>query len=86
MFVYTYTYKYIHTLVLLRNTHIYVCVHVCLYVYKLIDRTPPPREGFLFSMFPDQEPCERGPLSKNLVQILPGRSSYTRFLMRDHSK
>jgi len=25
----------------------------------LIERTPPPREGFLFTMFPDQEPCVR---------------------------
>jgi len=35
-------------------------------------------------MFP--EPCVRGPPSKNLVQILRGGSSYTRFLMRQHSK
>ena len=26
----------------------------------LIERTLPPREGFLFTMFPDQEPCVRG--------------------------
>ena len=46
----------------------------------------PPRGGFLLTMFPDQEPCVRGPPSKNLVQILRGGSSYTRFLMREHSK
>jgi len=38
---------------------------------KLIERNPP-RGGFLFTMFPDQEPCVRGPPSKNLVQILRG--------------
>jgi len=27
----------------------------------VIERTPPPRGGFLFSMFPDQEPRGRGP-------------------------
>jgi len=52
----------------------------------LIERNPPPRGGFLFIMFPDQEPCVRGPPSKNLVQILRGGSSYTRLLMREHSK
>ena len=52
----------------------------------LIERTSPPRGVFLFTMFPHQEPCVRGPPSKNLVQILRGGSSYTRFLMREHSK
>ena len=52
-----------------------------------IDRKkPPPGGGFLFTMFPHQEPCVRGPPSKNLAQILRGGSSYTRFLMREHSK
>ena len=37
-----------------------------------------PRGGFVFTMFPDQEPCVRGPPSKNLVQILRGGSSYAR--------
>jgi len=45
----------------------------------LIERNPPPRGGFLFTMFPHQELCVRGPPSKNLVQILRGGSSYTRF-------
>jgi len=31
-------------------------------------------------------PWVRGPPSKNVVQILRGGSSYTRFLMREHSK
>jgi len=53
---------------------------------KLIERNPPPRGGFLFTMFPHQEPCVRGPPSQHLVQILRGRSTYTRFLMREHSK
>jgi len=52
----------------------------------LIERNPPPRGGFLFSMFPDQEPCARGPPWKNKVQILRGGSSYTRFLIMEHSK
>jgi len=52
----------------------------------------PPREGFLFTMFPHQEAWVRGPFSKNLVQFFRGGSSYsrgssyTRFLMREHSK
>ena len=40
--------------------------------YILIKRTPPPRGGFLFTMFPHQELCVRGPPSKNLVQIHEG--------------
>jgi len=36
--------------------------------------TPPPRGGFLFTMFPHQEPCVRETPSKNLVQILRGGS------------
>ena len=51
------------------------------------DRTnPPPRGGFLISMFPHQELWVRGPPSKNLYQVLRGGSSYSRFLMREHSK
>ena len=37
----------------------------------LIERNPPPRGGFLFTMFPHQEPWVRGPPSKNFV---PGAS------------
>ena len=51
-----------------------------------LERTPPPRGGLLLTMFPHQEPCVRGPPSKHLVQILRGGSSYSRFLMREHSK
>jgi len=59
-----------------------VATHVCVWDSILscvwfalphIDRTPPPpRRGFRFTMFPHQEPCVRGPPSKNLVQILRG--------------
>ena len=52
----------------------------------LIKRNPPPRGGFLFAMFPHQEPCVRGPPSKDLYQVLGGGSSYTRFFVREHSK
>jgi len=52
----------------------------------LIDRNPPPREVFLFTVFPHKEPWDRGPPSKNLYQVLRGGSSYSRFLMRKHSK
>jgi len=34
----------------------------------------------------DQEPCVRAPPSKDLYQVLRGGSSYTRFLIREHSK
>jgi len=60
-------------------------IHVISPIYRygmtLIERTPPPRGGFLFTVFPYQEPCVRGPPSKNLVQILRGGGSYTRFLI-----
>ena len=59
---------------------------------KHVDRTnhvdrmnPPPRGGFLFTMFPHQEPWVGGPPSKRLVQILGG-SSYSRFLMKEYNK
>jgi len=39
---------------------------------SLTERNTPPRGGFLSTMLPHQEPCVRGPPSKNLVQILPG--------------
>ena len=54
--------------------------------HTLIEGNTPTRGGFLFTMFPHQELCVRGPPSKNLVHILRGGSSYTRFLMREHSK
>jgi len=61
----------------------------------LIERTPPPGGRFLFTMFPHQEPRVRGPPSKHLeapqilrggFEVLRGGSSYSRFLMREHSK
>ena len=56
-------------------------------MFKYVDRkNPPPRGGFLFTMFPHQEPCVRGPPSKDLYQVLRGGSSHTRFLIREHSK
>jgi len=45
-----------------------------------------PRGGFVFTMFPDQEPCVRGPPSKDLYQVFRGGSSSTRLLIREHSK
>jgi len=63
-----------------------VCQSVCLSVYLDRKNPPPPGGGFLFTMFPHQEPCVRGPPSKDLYQVLRGGSSYTRFLMREHSK
>jgi len=39
---------------------------------RLIAGNPSPRGGFLFSMFPNPEPGERGRLSKHLVHILGG--------------
>jgi len=46
----------------------------------------PPRGGFLFTMFPDQEAGGRGPPSKNLYQVLRGVSSLSGFLIREHTK
>jgi len=51
--------------------------------WNLIEGNPPTWAGFLFTMFPHQEPCVRGPPSKNLVQIHRGGSFHTRFLMRE---
>ena len=52
---------------------------------KTLLSTLPPQGGFLFTMFPHQEPWVRGPPSKHLVQIFRGRSSYSQILMREHS-
>ena len=57
-----------------------------MYDITLIEKKSPPRGGFLFTMFPHQEPCVRGPPSKDLYQVLRGESSYTPFLMRELSK
>jgi len=60
----------------------FVCICACM----LIERYPPPRGGFLFTMFSDQEPRGKGRPSKNLYQVLRGWSSYSRFLIREHIK
>jgi len=39
---------------------------------NLIQRNPPPRGGFLFTMFPHQEPCVREPPSKNCARFFEG--------------
>jgi len=54
--------------------------------HRFIERTPPPRGGFLFIMFLHQDPWVRERPSRNLFQVLRGRSSYSRFLMRVNSK
>jgi hypothetical protein len=46
-------------------------------VWPSWSKETPPRGGFLFTMFPHQEPCVRGPPSKDLYQVLRGWSSYT---------
>jgi len=38
----------------------------------VIERNPPLWGGFLFTMFPHQEPCVRGPPSKDLYQVIEG--------------
>jgi len=72
---YAYT-QGIHT-----DTHSHICI-LCTSLYSvyttyrhpvtLIERNPPPRGGFLFTMFPHQEPWVRGPPSKDLYQVLRG--------------
>ena len=67
-------------------------LHTITQWHTLIERNPSPRGGFLFTMFPHQEPvpssktmCKKTPLEEPCT-ILRGGSSYTRFLMREHSK
>ena len=52
----------------------------------LIERNPPPRGGFSFTVFPHQEPCVIGPPSKDLSNVSSRGSSYTWLSMREHSK
>ena len=66
-----------------RDAFISVKCRICM--LKLIERNPRPRGGFLFTIFPHQEPCVRGTPPKDLYQVLRGGTSYTRFLMRGHS-
>jgi len=56
------------------------------FIHTLIERNPHPQGGFLFTMFPDQEPGGRGLPSKHLVQFFRGGSSSSGFLLREHSK
>jgi len=64
----------------------FISVKCRICMLKLIERNPRPRGGFLFTIFPHQEPCVRGTPPKDLYQVLRGGTSYTRFLMRGHSK
>jgi len=57
-----------------------------LFYYTLIERTSPPRGGFLSTMFPHQAPGGRGPPSKHLVQILRRGSFSSGFLIREDGK
>ena len=63
----------------------YITKYLYVYIYILIERNPPSRGCFPFTMFPHQEPWVGGPPSRNLYQVRGG-SSYTLFLMREHSK
>jgi len=51
---------------------------------QVIERTPPTRGGFPFTMFPHQVPWVRGLPAKHLVQFFRGGSSYSRFLILTH--
>jgi len=81
MYIYiisTWMHRYsLHRSVSHTHTHTHTHTHV------LIERNPFPREGFLFTMFPDQEPSGRRLPSKHLVQILRGGSSSSGFLIRE---
>jgi len=80
--IYTYICIYIHThIYTYMYIRIYIHTHTYIYTYNPFNPTgmyyldlnrkpPPPRGGFLFTMFPHQEPWVRGPFSKNLYQIL----------------
>jgi len=63
------------------NVRVWVAQYIIHSNMDLIQRNNTPRGGFLFTMFPHQEPCVRGPPSKDLYQVLRGGSSHTRFLM-----
>jgi len=48
----------------------------CIFLMTLIERTPPSRGGFLFTMFPRQEPVGRTVSAFSFTPIL--RSQYAR--------
>ena len=86
-------------LFLTRGVTLYFCAHRFALLSRpqpqrceQFDRQNPPPPGgvpvylcSLFIMFPHQESCVKGPPSMDLYQVLGGGSSYTRFLMREHS-
>ena len=65
------------------------CLNICVCVREKVDRKkPPPRGGFLFTVFPDQEPGGRKPPLKHyssnwsiLGVVLQGLSSSSGFLI-----
>ena len=55
-----YIYIYIYIDVSCVRTCTYKCIqYIYIYIYVLIEKTFLPGGGFLFTMFPDQEPCVR---------------------------
>jgi len=73
-YIYIYLYIYMYSYDICIHIYVFIHIHVfciatayayiyvyCIYnIYVYIDRKkPPPRGGFLFTMFPDQEPCVR---------------------------
>jgi len=68
------TYLYIHMYIYMNTTDTHIHQHPrIIHIRTQIDRkNPPPRGGSLFAMFPHQEPCVRGPPSKDLYQVLRG--------------
>ena len=55
-------------------------------LHQVDRKKPPPPGGFPISYVPSSRTVSKMTTLKNLVQILRGRSSYSRFLMREHSK
>ena len=74
--------RYIHT-IHTRDTYTHG-----IYTHEiLIERSPPPRGGFLFIMFPDQEPCVRDCTTRCDGRISSWNLLHTtRLLIREHSK
>jgi len=89
--IYIHMYTPVLTHTYMQSIYTYTCnlyvQSICaIYIHLLIERTPPPRGVFLFTLSPDQEPGGRGPSSKHLVQILRRGSSSFGFLIREQSK
>jgi len=65
---------------------IYLSSPICKLMIHIDRKKPPPPGGFpIYYVSSSRTVSERTP-SKHLVQILRGGSSYSRFLMREHSK